>query len=373
MTWRTVLALAVFVMMCGFIAYWGDLLGRRMGKRRLMLFGLRPRYTAILTTSVTGMLIAVFTIGAMATLSKEIRYIISKGERIVLELRDTQREYHAAQEQLRVAGKRLDQQKQIVTNARKEVQKAVAERKELASEIKTLTGNLDKLKIDLRKNEAELANSEKQLVSARNDLSSAKKEIAVRRKDIDTLRKTQRELVDTTGSSLFEKNVIFRPHQEISRRVISCTQAKSEIRANFIGLLNDAGKKAREKGARIGENGRAVRILPKMIDKRLYKESEIIDAVVDQISGSSGFVVARVFSFGNSFEGQQVVVDCEINYNRFVYASGDEVASISIDGRDSRGQILGTLIAFLKTDVRAAATQKGVIPVYDEDGHGRSE
>ena len=48
----------VLVLVSGFIAYFGDLLGRRMGKKRLTLFGLRPRHTAIGVTTITGMIIA---------------------------------------------------------------------------------------------------------------------------------------------------------------------------------------------------------------------------------------------------------------------------------------------------------------------------
>src|SRR3712207_8674593 len=51
-------SILLLLALCGFIAYIGDLLGRRLGKQRLSVFGMRPKHTAILLTIVTGALIA---------------------------------------------------------------------------------------------------------------------------------------------------------------------------------------------------------------------------------------------------------------------------------------------------------------------------
>jgi len=60
----TAIVILLLLALCGFIAYIGDLLGRRLGKKRLTIFGLRPKHTAILLTVVTGVLIAGFTFTA---------------------------------------------------------------------------------------------------------------------------------------------------------------------------------------------------------------------------------------------------------------------------------------------------------------------
>ena len=65
----TGLVIGLLVVMCGGIAYMGDLLGRRMGKKRLSLFGLRPRHTAVVFTIATGMLIAAVTLGVLVMAS----------------------------------------------------------------------------------------------------------------------------------------------------------------------------------------------------------------------------------------------------------------------------------------------------------------
>src|SRR5690348_14234718 len=77
------IALALTVLMGGIIAYNGDLIGRRFGKKRVTLFGLRPRYTAILITSVAGILISGLTMLVLFLLVPSVRTVILEGERLL--------------------------------------------------------------------------------------------------------------------------------------------------------------------------------------------------------------------------------------------------------------------------------------------------
>lgn len=79
MGWTT-FALGMTVLMGGIIAYNGDLIGRKFGKRRLSLFGLRPKHTAILITSLTGVLISAITTGVIFLLVPPVNRVILQGE-----------------------------------------------------------------------------------------------------------------------------------------------------------------------------------------------------------------------------------------------------------------------------------------------------
>ena len=65
--------LFVLAIMGGIIAYLGDKIGSRVGKRKIKLFGLRPKYTSILVTILTGISIAAVTLGVMSILSENVR------------------------------------------------------------------------------------------------------------------------------------------------------------------------------------------------------------------------------------------------------------------------------------------------------------
>ena len=62
-----------FSVMGGIIAYLGDKIGSRVGKQKIKLFGLRPKYTSILVTILTGISIAAITLGVMSILSENVR------------------------------------------------------------------------------------------------------------------------------------------------------------------------------------------------------------------------------------------------------------------------------------------------------------
>lgn len=65
--------LIVFIIISGAIAYIGDVIGTYVGKRRLSVFGLRPRVTAILVAIVTGISITLFTLLAAVILSDNVK------------------------------------------------------------------------------------------------------------------------------------------------------------------------------------------------------------------------------------------------------------------------------------------------------------
>jgi hypothetical protein len=64
------LIVVIIIVMAGGIAYVGDRVGHQVGRKRLTLFGLRPKYTSTIVAVGTGMLIAlIVTLGALAASS----------------------------------------------------------------------------------------------------------------------------------------------------------------------------------------------------------------------------------------------------------------------------------------------------------------
>ena len=65
--------IALLLLLSGFLAYIGDVLGRRIGRKKLTLFGLRPKHTAVLITIFTGALIMLFTMMSMILISQNMQ------------------------------------------------------------------------------------------------------------------------------------------------------------------------------------------------------------------------------------------------------------------------------------------------------------
>ena len=68
-----VLLIVVLIITGGAIAFIGDRLGSKVGKKKLSIFGLRPRHTSIIVTIFTGVCITTLTFGVMAAASQNVR------------------------------------------------------------------------------------------------------------------------------------------------------------------------------------------------------------------------------------------------------------------------------------------------------------
>src|SRR5712692_8488448 len=80
-----VLLIPVLIALSGAIALVGNAVGRGIGRRRLSLFGLRPRYTAQLVTVVTGMLITLLTLVVMLLISAQARVALFRLNEVLQE------------------------------------------------------------------------------------------------------------------------------------------------------------------------------------------------------------------------------------------------------------------------------------------------
>jgi hypothetical protein len=63
----------LLILVSGAVAYIGNLVGRATGRRRLTIFGLRPRSTAQIITILTGMLITIITVASVLVVSQDAR------------------------------------------------------------------------------------------------------------------------------------------------------------------------------------------------------------------------------------------------------------------------------------------------------------
>jgi len=70
---RPVITVAAIVALAGIIAFVGDRVGHQVGRRRMTLFGLRPKYTSTIFAVGFGMLIALVVVGIVAWFNEEAR------------------------------------------------------------------------------------------------------------------------------------------------------------------------------------------------------------------------------------------------------------------------------------------------------------
>jgi len=164
--------LLLVVVVSGGIAYAADNLGKKLGKKRLSLFGLRPRHTAALGTVLLGMAVSLLTIGLVAALSKDVRDWITKGSQALASLQKEQQQLQKVEQQrdgeLADIG---DLEKKI--NDRGQELKRVEDR--LQTQIKGLKGQIEPLETRLGALSTEIATKEGQLQAAQLKLAASEK------------------------------------------------------------------------------------------------------------------------------------------------------------------------------------------------------
>lgn len=79
---NTIFIITVLLIISGLLSYMGDILGYRLGKKRLSLFGLRPRQTAQLITIMIGVFITLVTLTFAASISENVRIFLFQMDEI---------------------------------------------------------------------------------------------------------------------------------------------------------------------------------------------------------------------------------------------------------------------------------------------------
>jgi hypothetical protein len=392
----TILFVVALILVSGFIAYFGDILGRRMGKKRLTLFGLRPRYTAIVITTITGMLISTLALFTLIMVNSQFRRVFTQGEYIIHqserlaksneELERTKQSLTAEAaklaESLDKLQKQVDHEKALAAAARKARDAAQKRVTQLREEI--ADGKLSLNYLGQRNHAAvlELARRQKRLITAQRQLVQAEKQVAATEKQVAEYERTIKEQqgqiaklgqqsmkFELRTSMLRSQRVTFRQGDEIARAVISAEGSPFGIRADVYSLLALAGSRAEKQGARVGDNGRAVNLVyRKLVTRELgvtvKDEDACVKMAVEAIAGSPyRQALVQVVCADNSVEPEQVPVEIRLWVNNLVFREGDRISIGIADGKASEGRALMWLIGFLQTDVTNSAVAHGTVPI----------
>lgn len=122
----------------GIIAYIGNYVGRIIGKRRLTIFSLRPRYTATAITVISGILIALSTLAVLLVVSQDARTALLGLEKLKGQIAQKSRELAEANKSLaelnRTLEDKLRQQAELERNL-KSAKEQIAELERLQDKL----------------------------------------------------------------------------------------------------------------------------------------------------------------------------------------------------------------------------------------------
>ncbi len=179
--------IAVIAITGGIIAYLGDRIGMKIGKKRLTLFGLRPRYTSIVITIITGVLISAGTIAVLTVISEDVRTALFQMREIKTELVMTKTDLSESQEELRRVSSQVEELTDELRQVTGQIESKTIEFQELSLRYDELVNHYEVLNIDYSHLERQYEEIDGQLRIVIEERDKAEKELAYLEEEIQNL------------------------------------------------------------------------------------------------------------------------------------------------------------------------------------------
>jgi hypothetical protein len=364
-----ILLIILLIILSGFIAYLGDQIGMKVGKKRLSLFGLRPKYTSIVITVITGVLIATLSISILMLVYTELRETIFNIKDVLARLNTLNHQVILKDQEL----------------------------KSMKDEIETKVGELEKLqfqKIDL---EHKLILTEEEFTEASEGLKKTNLSLNDALEDINSLEKNRKELQDKIKelneqrsgleseianlnnqiiklshdyqeakelATQFQAGMIYYMGEEIVYKrgdiiytdVIRGGQSEEETISDLNTFLKKANDVAIKKPIKIDEeSGMALRL----------QAEDIINVARLIYNTEESRVIVSLMAKVNVPKNDWLLADFLLNKDFIVFASGELISSTVIDASKTTVDIEDSLRMLLE-GINKKAVERGLM--LDNEG-----
>ncbi len=412
----------VLAVMGGGIAYAGDRLGSYIGKKRHSSFGLRPRHTAMLWTVVSGGGVAVLTLLLFLALNHAFSVAVVRGPQLITanqalanQNKALTRQSLANERQAAADSQRAAQAQTDADAAQKRATEAQAQAAKGQAALAAVAGKLGQARLILTNRQRALADAQANLAQAKRGLGTTRTELAraqtqVRQAKVGVTqarRQVQQANSQLAGASrsvlqlgirqdeLARENIrlarqnsaqrdalaatqgrplVLRREEELGRIVVKADQPLEDLHHTLAVFLDRVELTARKRGAggtdsspaiivpAPGESGRG----PVGNDKSAREAAltGLSESITAQGETLPSIVVVAAARY-NTFKSEPVHVDLRPYANLLVFPKGQVIAQGTLDGTGSEDAILRGLQSFLTGQVRAAALQRGLIPLRD--------
>ena len=358
--------IAVLVVTGGAIAFIGDRLGTKIGKKRLSIFGLRPRHTSNVITVITGFVITALTIGITSVASEDVRTAFFGMEKLNATLVAKQNELENLSGELATAKSEYQKANDDLQNSKSEIDNLHKEQLKLQEESDRLKIEGEKLQLDNAKlfsdNEQLLNNNnrlsqENQNLTSNNDRLSKNNEDLIKnnselaknndqlKNDNDQLEERNKNLRDGLVA-IREGDIVFRAGEILASGVISKNQNADEIVADIDKMAELATANV---SRRIGNDG----------EHSVWIYQPELSEAVKAISESDQDVVLRIAAAGNLMRGEPVRTSLELYKNNKIFDKDEFIFSKSYDINENVS--VEEIVQSFLNEVNRSAVSKGVL------------
>lgn len=257
----------VLAVVGGLIAYFGDRIGMKVGRKRLSLFGLRPKYTGIIITIFTGVFITIASIVVLSIASDDVRTALFE---------------------------------------MKSIQEALATNQQQLSESAEL----------IYDTEAKLQTSTEKLQEVTIQLESVNQDLAIAEAEYDGLIEQYNEVLNSFNLVRLS-NVVFEADQIIIADVIQGGASATESKHKLEAIKHKADQLAMQVGAANSDGIIVDPIAMNFAALALEQQQELF--------------IVRFVSETNTVAGEAVHAYIELIPNELLYLKNSIVAEVTVD------------------------------------------
>ena len=335
--------ICTLIVVSAVVSWVGDVVGMKLGKKRITLLKLRPKYTSRLISVITGVGIAMVTLFVVSFASETVRTALFS----------------------------MNFMQNQITSLTEEVQKNKESLQGMSMELFESKGDLQEKQLALSEVEKKLGDASKSLSATQKQLSDMKA-----RKE-----KTETESKELIKEKLKLENDTAKLNATVSQLNTEARQLKAgiqrlregrvaalagEVLAQSVVLPNkiDSAAAASQFLDAIGEEARALlayRFGKKASEVQAPQISiETADAVKKEVTHSSSRWVVRLTALTNAVEGEPVMAKATAYRTRQIYKAKEVLAEVKFEAGLSKEKVEDQVFRALK-GVNESAARDGVL------------
>jgi hypothetical protein len=331
---RGIALVILLILLSGAIAYIGDNVGRKVGKKRISLFNLRPKYTSIIITICTGAMIVSVTLGGLFLFSDYARKSFFGLQKIIRELSDKKKELEVSTKEYRRQEAKLGG----------EIDDNLRELKKKQNELDDILGRINMKSVEL----SELQGSNKKLLKDKEKLEGEMRSLVVKKEQLEKEVADSAEQVSEVSVDTLYGEVLYKKDQLLARVTVTSDIAPDELRTRLILTFKSILSEASAKGAIVGEDSSA-------IFEQQFK------ALLGVVRESRNDLIVDALAANNVFKGQPIYIKLHPIEDKVIFDRGEIITSRKVAAGRKREDVEKILIEMLYK-VSTAAKNYGMIP-----------
>ena len=334
--------LGTLALVSALVAWVGDIIGMKLGKKRVTFLKLRPKYTSRIISVITGIGIALFTL-------------------LVISI---------AVEPVRTALFSMNYVQNQITN--------------LTAELQQNRTSLQGMEVELFKSKGDVSDKQTELQSLEQKLTAGMKNLKEARTELENMTRLKVKTEEEQKVLSKEKVILEQESKKLGTSVASLKTEAEKLKADIQRLRE--GRIAAMTGERLAQGViSGSRMTPLQVDQaveRLVEETQAllayrfgtkpetikrplvdknsIDSAKSALSKSSGRYLLRLTALSNAVEGEPVMAELETYSTKLIFNARGLLAEKIIKKGTSRGDLEEILFLMLR-DVNARAAKEGVL------------